>query len=231
MRRVRQTSPGLSPAVFSRMSAAVAVSAALHVFLIYGFSLPPDSGAGARVTVIQARVSRRQPGAGPQQAKTPGRDGVPDSSPATPVVLSAPIPDVVEELVTATTPATAANDPEPSAAEGGVATRSNIPDPVHYAAKDLDVYPQAIKPITPAYPEAAHESEVAGFVTLQVSIDEVGRIVDISVIDAAPDGVFEQAALQALASAAFYPARKDGRSVRSRILIKVEFDPAADAAQ
>jgi protein TonB len=69
-------------------------------------------------------------------------------------------------------------------------------------------------------------------VTLLVMIDEAGRVEGTSVVDAVPDGVFEQAAQQALANAAFYPAQKDGRTVRSRILIKVEFDPAAaDTAQ
>ena len=101
----------------------------------------------------------------------------------------------------------------------------NIPDPVHYPAKDLDVYPQASKRITPVYPEMARDSKVAGSVTLLVLIDEAGRVVDTSVMDATPDGVFEQAAQQALANAAFYPAQKDGRMVRSRVLVKVEFDP------
>jgi protein TonB len=50
-------------------------------------------------------------------------------------------------------------------------------------------------------------------------------------MDAAPEGIFEQAALQAVGRAAFYPAQKDGRAVRSRILIKVEFNPAVDVAQ
>jgi protein TonB len=48
-------------------------------------------------------------------------------------------------------------------------------------------------------------------------------------VDATPDGVFEQAAQQALAEAIFYPAQKEGRSVRSRILVKVEFDPSSAA--
>jgi periplasmic protein TonB len=89
-----------------------------------------------------------------------------------------------------------------------------------------------LKRITPDYPQAARESQVAGSVTLLVLIDEGGRVVSTSVTDAAPDGVFEQAAQQALANPAFYPVQKDGRMVRSRILIKVEFDPTmADAAQ
>jgi len=116
-------------------------------------------------------------------------------------------------------------DPEPAASAGGGATVANIPDPVHYPAKDLDIYPQALKPITPVYPEMARDSKVAGSVTLLVLIDEAGRVVGTSVMDATPGGVFEQAAQQALANAAFYPAQKDGRTVRSRVLINVEFDP------
>ncbi len=67
--------------------------------------------------------------------------------------------------------------------------------------------------------------------TLLVLIDEAGRVVGTSVTDAAPDGVFEQAAQQAVENAVFYPAQKDGRTVRSRILIKVEFDPGVVATE
>ena len=122
-------------------------------------------------------------------------------------------------------PAVAPTDPEPGAAAGSDAPVSTIPDLVHYPAKDLDVYPQVLTRITPEYPQAARDAQVAGSVTLLVSIDEAGRVIGISVMDAAPEGVFEQAAQQALENTAFYPAQKDGRTVRSRILIKVEFDP------
>jgi protein TonB len=69
-------------------------------------------------------------------------------------------------------------------------------------------------------------------VTLEVLIDESGRVTQTSVVDAVPAGIFEQAAQQAMADALFYPAQKDGRIVRSRILVKVEFSAnAADAMQ
>ena len=121
-------------------------------------------------------------------------------------------------------PAVAPTDPEPGAVAANDAP-STIPDLVHYPAKDLDVYPQALTRITPEYPQAARDAQVTGSVTLLVSIDETGRVIGISVMDAAPDGVFEQAAQQAVENTPFYPAQKDGRTVRSRILIKVEFDP------
>ena len=214
------------------MSAAVAVSGALHVFLIYGFLLPVDSGLGTRVTVIQARLTSSERSASPQREQTPERISVPEPPRSAPVVPSPLAPDAVAEPATVPIPEALPNDPEPAAVAGTDATSLAIPDLVHYPAKELDLYPQPLKRITPAYPQPARDVQAIGSVTLLVLIDEAGRVVGTSVMDAAPDGVFEQAAQQALADAAFFPAQKDGRAVRSRILMKIEFDPAtADAGQ
>ncbi len=228
MRRVRQTSPGLSPAIFGRMSAAVAFSAALHVFLIYGLSLPANRDSGERVTVIQARLMSAQSAGRSPPAELSERLGTPDTFGPARTAIPQPAPKPAE-LSTAPTPVTVPIDPEPVVPAGDDAQVATIPDPVHYPAKDLDVYPQALQRIIPAYPDTARDAQVAGFVTLEVSIDEVGKVVRATVMDSAPNGVFEETAERALASAAFYPAQKDGRQVRSRILIKVEFDPALTA--
>ena len=222
----------LSTAIFGRISAAVAASGALHVFLIYGFSLPADSGPGARVTIIQARLTPPQRSANLQPAKTPERTVAPEQSSTAAIVSSPPAADEVAESETAPIPTTPSNDPELAVSTGADAASPRIPDPVHYPAKELDLYPQASRRIAPAYPQAARDAQVTGSVTLLVLIDETGRVMGASVMDSTPDGVFEQAALRALADAAFFPAQKDGRAVRSRILVKVEFDPAsAEAAQ
>jgi TonB family protein len=208
------------------MSAAVALSAALHVYLIYGFSLTPESSPRAGIGVIHAQLILPREFAGPQRAKTPGRLHMARlSPPAATVDLPRP-PGEPAESAMAPTPASAAKTPDSTAAAGAGATRSALPYPVLYPAKDLDIYPQALTRIAPAYPAAARDGRLAGSVTLQVLIDETGRVVSTSVIDAAPEGIFEQAAQEALANAAFYPAQKDGRMVGSRILVKVEFDPA-----
>lgn len=232
MHRVRRTSPELSPAIFDRMSAAVALSAALHVVLIYGFSLPAGPGSDAHRTVIHARLSPAQSSANPQRARPTGRKQAPDSPRPAPAVLAPPAPNPIAETPTAPASPLLPDDPEQAVSAAASAPGTIVPDTVHYAAKDLDIYPQASKWITPAYPRSARDAQIAGSVTLLVMIDEAGRVEGTSVVDAVPDGVFEQSAQQALASAAFYPAQKDGRTVRSRILIKVEFDPAAaDTAQ
>ena len=214
------------------MSAAVALSAALHVILIYGYPLPAERGIDAQPTVIHVRLSPAQSPANPQRARTAGRKQAPDSSGPAPVVLAPPASNPATATPTAPAPTVLPDGPEPAAFAAGNAPGTIVPDTVYYPAKDLDIYPQTSKRITPAYPRSARDAQTAGSVTLLVMIDEAGRVEGTSVVDAVPDGVFEQAAQQALASAAFYPAQKDGHTVRSRILIKVEFDPAAaDTAQ
>ncbi len=206
------------------MRAAVALSAALHVYLIYGFSLPAQSGPAARAAAINVRLAPSPPAATPRQTNVPERSRVPE--PVRRAVLPVSL-DVAEPLA-----APLAAEPEHVVAASDATAIPTIPDPVHYPARDLDIYPHALNPISPVYPQAARDAQVPGSVTLLVLIDEAGRVLGTSVADAAPGGVFEQAAQQAVASSAFYPAQKDGHAVRSRILVKLEFDPAvADAAQ
>ncbi len=114
-------------------------------------------------------------------------------------------------------------------AEPEVATAS-LPDPFHYAARELDVYPQPLNRIEPAYPQTALADEIGGSVTLLLLIDESGRVTDVSVVDASPPDVFDESALQALAATAYAPAQKGGRAVRSRILVKIDYEPIAAAA-
>src|SRR5258706_9975012 len=114
------------------MSAAVPLSAVLHAFLIYGFSLPAESGPGARVTVIHARLDLLQPSANPRQSKTSERVREPESARPAPAVLP-PVPDAIAQALTTPDSATVADNPGPVvAASSDAATSLNIPDPVYY---------------------------------------------------------------------------------------------------
>src|SRR5882757_3717055 len=72
MRRVRQTVKGPSPPS-NRMFAAVALSAALHVVLICGFSLPVISDSGTRLVIINAWVTPAYAPVIPRRSNTPER--------------------------------------------------------------------------------------------------------------------------------------------------------------
>jgi protein TonB len=109
-------------------------------------------------------------------------------------------------------------------------SNASLFDPVHYAARDLDIFPQPLNRVEPVYPQTALAREIGGSVVLLLLIDESGRVTDVSVVDASPQEVFEESALRALAATTYAPAQKGGRAVRSRILVKVDYDPIATVA-
>ena len=242
MRRLRNIAPALPPAAMGHLGVAVVASAVAHVFLIYGLALPEGARSGLRQIVIQARLDVPQgiaeaPSAEgitahvlrtPQRAaplhRAANEPGAETSGATQPTALSSPLTaDAPLSSDSAQASATTEASPSPSEAE-----MVAIPDLVHYEARDLDIYPRSLRPIAPTYPASVRDAQVTGSVTLLVLIDEGGRVVSASVVDAEPGGVFDQAAQEAVAAAAFYPAQRNGRTVRSQTLIKVEFDPRAD---
>lgn len=213
----------MSQTAFTRLSVAVVLSATLHLYLIYGLALQPARSPADRLSIINARLlseapAMRQPVAA---VSAPQRKRIPPAQPQVPALrepIETPVP-AVQDLP--------AGDRSP---ELEVPTAS-LPDPIHYAARDLDVYPQPLSRIEPVYPQTALAGEIGGSVTLLLMIDESGRVTDVSVVDASPQDLFEESARRALAATAYSPAQKDGRAVRSRILVKVDFDPAASAIE
>jgi protein TonB len=214
----------VSQAAIARLSVAVMLSATLHLYLIYGLALQSARGPADRLSIINARmlpesaVMKRPALAAPEIAQS---RRVPPRQPQVPS-----LPEPVETPA----PAAQAFSAEDLAAEPEVEIAS-LPDPVHYAAKELDVYPQPLIRIEPVYPPAALAGEIGGSVTLLILIDESGRVTDVSVVDATPQDVFEESARRAVAAGAYSPAQKDGRAVRSRILVKFDYDPAASAVE
>ena len=101
-------------------------------------------------------------------------------------------------------------------------------DVAWYDAKDLDLYPHPLAPVRPAYPTSV--PDVSGEVTLLLLIDEVGAVHQLSVVTSEPPGYFEEPALRAFQVARFAPAQREGRPVRSRIVVKVRFGPEQASA-
>lgn len=101
-----------------------------------------------------------------------------------------------------------------------------LPDPIYYPARQLDVYPALLEPISLPYPERAARDEVSGKVTVLLLIDEHGVVNGVSVVEADPVGYFEETTRAVFSETRFAPARKDGRPVRSRVLISVSYDSA-----
>lgn len=96
------------------------------------------------------------------------------------------------------------------------------PDPIYYPARDLDDYPRPLAPLRIGWPARASADEVR----LELLIDEHGVVRDVVFTGPAQPGGAEVELRATLAATSFMPARKDGRPVRSRILLSL--NPGAE---
>lgn len=96
------------------------------------------------------------------------------------------------------------------------------PDPNYYPSRDLDDYPRPLAPLRIGRPARAS----AGEVRLELLIDEHGVVRDVIFAGPAQPGGAEGELRATLAATSFVPARKDGRPVRSRILLSL--NPGAE---
>ena len=79
---------------------------------------------------------------------------------------------------------------------------------------------------TATYPARALSRGIEGFVELSFTVDAEGRVVNPVVLHAEPEGMFERAALQAIAKWQYSPAVEDGQpmpvhDVRQRIVFQM----------
>ena len=212
MRRVRESIRGHPAPAVARLAAALALSIGLHAALLALPGARPSVPARFPASVLHATLvpvalqSAIKPAAPTELHWTAPEHKVP--LPTLEQTQVTPAPALPEESVDADAPAL-----------------PGVSDPTHYEAKDLDTYPRLRGPLSPAYPTDALAQRIGGAVTLLVSIDASGRVTEASVVDAVPAGTFDETARDALARASFLPASKDGRIVRSRILVSVAFDP------
>ena len=154
-----------------------------------------------------------------------------------PAVPEAPLPPVVPEARAEPT----TRDAEPPRATAGRAPRSatsgdetvverraaassrTTPEPEYLAASRLDPGPKLLDDVEPAYPPEAGVTE--GRVVLRLLIGATGAVDEVTVVRAAPSGVFDRAAIAAFSAARFSPGRMLGVPVKSQITIEVHFTP------
>lgn len=211
-----------------RTLAAVWISLGLHAAVIALVQVAPPGVMGSSGPVIEARLVSAN--AQPDEMQAPVE--VPDPptvlapsvlAEAQPVPHTAPQPATVqpETMVQPVAPPTGpvpASSPAPA-----VAIISSV-DLTYYGARDVDVLPRTLREVQPDYPAEADRQRMSGKVRLQVKIEADGRVSDIEVVSADPPGMFDEAAVTAFRAARFVPAEKNGRPVRVRVLIPVEFD-------
>jgi len=200
---VRYPSSPRTPATTGRLRFALALSALAHWALL-----------------ATPFIETRRPGAAPSAIDAPMTvrfapplGAVPDSPAATDAVESRLPGPPTSNSGRAGSHYLPATEVAPPHAEAPVVLR--ILDPNYYSARELDAYPH------PARPLELERLSGAGSIRVQLLIDEHGVVTDLSLIEAGTASRLDDALRTALAAARFIPARKDGRAVRSRIVLSV----------
>jgi len=202
---------------WSRLLVACTLSLLLHLALLLGIPVYPTGGVPQVVHPIYARL---EPAANsePQPREvtlTPAeKTGVPVRADTRPASAATKAEPKRVSRQAATEPA-----PAPIAGIGLPSSR----DPTYYQAKQLDVYPQPLEPIKLNYPDRAAAQRLDGNLLLLLLIDEFGIVNDASVVEARPEGYFEEAALSVFRAMRFSPAQKQGHPVKSRVLLQVRY--------
>lgn len=80
-----------------------------------------------------------------------------------------------------------------------------------------------VKSVQPVYPKKAEQSGIEGWVDIEFTVAESGQVKDIAVRNASPPGVFDQAAIGALAQWRYKPVLKDTKPTPQRARIRIRF--------
>jgi protein TonB len=202
----------LPPRDTGRLGRALALSAALHLLLSAWLGSGPLGGnAGPRPrTALTVRLV-------PQPVTTPESA----ASPAPEILSPAPrarrrVPDSDRERGAARTHAAArpvdTSRPVPL---------PQVPDPAYYTARDLDVYPLPVAPLP--LDRIAEGIAAPGRVKAALRIDEQGVVNDVDLPEPAVSDELKERLRTVLAATRFHPARRDGRAVKSRVTLSVDF--------
>jgi periplasmic protein TonB len=107
--------------------------------------------------------------------------------------------------------------------DGSGSSGLDTPDLTYYGTRQLDVYPTLSAALDLRYGDSAAAAGIVGHALILVLIDASGRVDDVKVVEAEPAGYFESDVREAFMTARFTPGIRNGRSVRSRVLVRVSY--------
>ncbi|MDY0259907.1 MAG: energy transducer TonB [Desulfovibrio sp.] len=145
----------------------------------------------------------------PKEAATPEQPSLPAAQPSPAVPTT-----TVASAATGTTAgpalqagATAPAGPQPRTV-GGIDA---------YACDVLDQRPSITRRVEPEYPARAQRMNIQGSVKVRLVVDASGQPRNCEVVNATPDGYFEEAALKAAKNMRFVPGKLKGQPVNTLV--------------
>jgi hypothetical protein len=197
----------------SRLWPAFAFSAAAHLSLalVLAPEIPLRSALSPDFPAITVGIEH-VPASGELVADEPLKEPAeprPHGSPVAPVDVAAT--DARQENV----------------APGLSASLPLIPDPTVYDVRDLDSYPRPVAPLDVGRYENS-ETGGSAAIRFELTIDERGAVSEIVLTGSRAAGTVEADLRSMLAATRFIPARKEGRAVKSRVLLSINLAKRRD---
>jgi len=169
----------------------------------------------------EAPHTRDQVPVDPLLQRNPGQRGVPGMSSTRPVYTRGS---------TATRSAgQAATRSAPLVAPALPIARTIEPAPAPPIAAPVALAPRRLQPVStpePVYPAQALRNRIEGWVEIAYTVDESGATRDLAVTASEPQGVFDAAAMDAVASWRYLPSVVNGRPVLQRTSVTLRFNVA-----
>ncbi|MGJ3522353.1 energy transducer TonB [Nitratidesulfovibrio sp. D1] len=140
---------------------------------------------------------------------------------APPVQAEAPPPPAPPETVTDPRP-----QAEPSPEAGRVVARyapRNVSGYLAYESDKVDERPAVARRVMPDYPRSARRQGIQGQVVVRIVVDKDGNPQACAVHSAAPEGYFEEVALQAARQMRFIPGKVKGTPVNTLVTVPFVF--------
>ena len=105
-------------------------------------------------------------------------------------------------------------------------------DRVDQVVQILDQFVDVLIPlirISAPYPSRALAKGIEGFIEVSFTVDELGNVIDPSILYAEPEGYFEATVLQTIRRWKYSPAVEEGQTiathdVRQRIVFEIDLD-------
>jgi len=126
------------------------------------------------------------------------------------------------------TPMLALNQPQFEAAVGDLQLGTMAFTPVAPPQSEFDIsqvddMPQVISRRDPVYPYNARQKNISGMVLLKFLVTKEGEVQQVSIVQAKPPGVFDEAAKQAVSTWRFKPGTLDNEPVATWVTIPLKF--------
>ena len=97
-----------------------------------------------------------------------------------------------------------------------------------FLGSDLDEPPRAVVRTVPPYPYRARQRQVNGTVRVKLLVNADGSISNVEILEASPEGYFEETVLRTVPSWHFEPGHIAGEAVASWVVTTVRFDLEGD---